>query len=84
MSSITSDALSTGSARTMRIAVTNVIQTKSGSRRIVSPGARSVRIVAMRLIAAADRADAEHEEREDPVVGPVAWSCTASRSAARS
>ena len=49
--------------------LTNVIQTKSGRRRIVIPGARRVSTVAMRLIAAADRADAEHEQRERPVVG---------------
>ncbi len=35
----------------MRIDVTNVIQTKSGRRRMLMPGARSVRMVAITLIA---------------------------------
>ena len=53
MSSMTSAALSTGRASTTRIDVTNVIHTKSGSRAIVIPGARSVRTVAIMLMAVA-------------------------------
>jgi hypothetical protein len=44
-------AFRTGIARMTRMDVTKVIHTKSGKRPMVRPGARSVRIVAMRFIA---------------------------------
>ena len=71
MSSIASAALSTGSARTIRNAVTNVIQTKSGSRRMVRPGARRVITVAMMLMAPATDPMPEDQKRQRPVVGPA-------------
>ena len=48
-SSISSVAISTGDASTIRIEVESTPQTKIGSRPHVSPGARMVRIVASRL-----------------------------------
>jgi hypothetical protein len=51
MRSITSAALSTGSARTMSTDAMKVIQTKRGIRFIVSPGARNVSVVAITLMA---------------------------------
>ena len=50
--SITTEALSAGIARMMRIALKKLIHTKSGTRRMVMPGARIVRTVAMMLMPA--------------------------------
>jgi hypothetical protein len=53
MNSITIAAFKAGNARMTRNELTKTIQTNNGSRRMVNPGARSVRIVAIRLIDAA-------------------------------
>ncbi len=52
ISSVTSDAFSTGSANSTRTELTSTIHVNSGSRVSVSPGARSATIVTMRLMEA--------------------------------
>ena len=45
------DAASAGSAKTIMTDVTRIVQTKSGTSRMVIPGARSVAMVTARLMA---------------------------------
>ena len=71
MSNMIIEAFKAGSARMIKKEFTNFIHTNSGNWRIVKPGARRVRIVAMRFIDGGDRPDAQHQQRENPVIDSV-------------
>ena len=68
----TSATVMTGKARTSRNDVTSVIQTNTGMRMRVMPGARMLMIVTMKLKPPAMRGDAEDLQAEHPEVDAVA------------
>ena len=76
--------VSGGSANTSANATARNAKQNSGIRLSDIPGARSLKIVTMKLIAAAVRRDAVEDQPEGVEVDVRARACTASRPAARS